>query len=74
MGNSFQLYKFLANGIPVSVHKTEELENAVRVAIALAVNVPGHYTVCCGQNASEPILDLDFFEIREENVCLTSEN
>lgn len=41
MGNHFQLYNFLARAIPVSVYKTEELENAVRVSIALAVHASG---------------------------------
>ena len=71
MENNFQVYKFLSTGIPVSVHKGNELEKAVRAAISLAVHVPGHYSVCVGKNASDPILDLDYLGVgeTEEEPC-----
>lgn len=68
---NFHVYKILPTGMPVSVHKTGELEKAVRAAIVLAVHVPGHYSVCAGQNAFEPILDLDYLDVveTEEESC-----
>jgi hypothetical protein len=74
MKNSFEICKILPTGIPVVVQRTEGLEKAVITAFHSAIDLRGHYTVCSGQNTSEPILDLNDFESRqceEGNACLT---
>ena len=75
MEAKFQIYSFAANGIPVPVNKTEELYNAFRVAIGLAIHVPGRYTIWSGRMLLSRFLIWmilrGFGRIQEENVCLT---
>jgi hypothetical protein len=77
MKNTFEVCKVPSSGVPVYVQRAEGLEKAIRTAFALAVREPGHYTVCAGPNASEPILDLDYLdavEIEEEACQKTTVN
>jgi hypothetical protein len=56
------------------VQKAEGLEKALISALRLVIDVPGHYTVCSGRNASGPICDFNDCETRqreEGNACLT---
>jgi hypothetical protein len=70
MKNSFEVFKILASGVPVSVEKSEDLKKAVTAAFVLAIHAPGRYTVWSEGRTTELILDLADFETREHDLPL----